>query len=70
MSDIATPAVTWTIDDGVAVVRLDDGKVNVLSHRTIELVHAAVDEAQAKACWLWPSSGDRASCRQASISPR
>ena len=25
----ATEAVTWTIDDGVAVVRLDDGKVTV-----------------------------------------
>ncbi len=45
----ATEAVTWTIDDGVAVVRLDDGKVNVLSHRTIELVHAALDEAQTEA---------------------
>jgi enoyl-CoA hydratase len=41
----SSDAVTWTIDDGVTVVRLDDGKVNVISHRAIELLHAALDEA-------------------------
>jgi enoyl-CoA hydratase len=39
--------VSCTIEDGVAVVRLDDGKVNVISHRVIELVHGALDEALA-----------------------
>jgi enoyl-CoA hydratase len=41
--------LTCTIEDGVAVVRLDDGKVNVVSHRLIELVHAALDTARAEA---------------------
>ena len=36
--------VTCTIEDGVAVVRLDDGKVNVVSHRVIELLHAGLDQ--------------------------
>jgi enoyl-CoA hydratase len=37
--------VSWTVDDGVLVVRLDDGKVNVLSHAVIERLHAALDDA-------------------------
>jgi len=37
--------VTCTIDAGVAVVRVDDGKVNVISHRVIERFHGALDEA-------------------------
>jgi enoyl-CoA hydratase len=41
--------VTCSIEDGVAVLRLDDGKVNVVSHRLIELVHAGLDEATASA---------------------
>jgi enoyl-CoA hydratase len=46
MSDTSSPdPVRCTVEDGVAVVRLDDGKVNVVSHRVIELVHAALDEA-------------------------
>jgi len=50
MSDAsAADAVTCTIEDGVAVVRLDDGKVNVVSHRVIELLHAALDRAEAEA---------------------
>jgi enoyl-CoA hydratase len=43
------PPVTTTIEDGVAVLRLDDGKVNVVSHRLIELVHAGLDQALADA---------------------
>jgi enoyl-CoA hydratase len=42
-----TDPVSCTIEDGVAVVRMDDGKVNVISHRVIELLHAALDEAIA-----------------------
>ncbi len=50
MSDTSMPdPVSCAIDDGVAVIRLDDGKVNVISHRVIELVHAALDEASASA---------------------
>jgi enoyl-CoA hydratase len=50
MTDTESAApVTTTIEDGVAVVRLDDGKVNVVSHRVIELVHAALDQALEEA---------------------
>jgi enoyl-CoA hydratase len=41
--------VTTTIDGDVAVIRLDDGKVNVVSHQVIDLVHAALDRAQTDA---------------------
>lgn len=41
--------LTCTIDDGVAVVRLDDGKVNVVSHRLVELLHEALDRAEQEA---------------------
>jgi enoyl-CoA hydratase len=47
MSD---PILTTTIDaDGVAVVRLDDGKANALSHTMIDLLHGALDQAEADA---------------------
>ena len=49
MSDAAPDPVTCTIEDGVAVVRLDDGKVNVISHRVIELLHAALDRSLEEA---------------------
>lgn len=50
MSDTTvSDPVTCTIDDGVAVLRLDDGKVNVVSHRVIELLHAGLDTALADA---------------------
>lgn len=50
MSDVpASDPVTCTIEDGVAVLRLDDGKVNVVSHRVIELLHAGLDSALADA---------------------
>jgi enoyl-CoA hydratase len=45
----APDPVTCTIEDGVAVLRLDDGKVNVVSHRVIELVLAGLDRAVAEA---------------------
>ncbi len=44
-----TESVTVTIDDGVAVVRLDDGKANAVSHAVIDAVHAALDRAAAEA---------------------
>ena len=49
VGDASPDPVTYTIDDGVAVVRLDDGKVNVISHRVLELLHAALDESIASA---------------------
>lgn len=44
-----TEPLTCTVEDGVAVVRLDDGKVNVISHRVIELIHESLDRALAEA---------------------
>jgi enoyl-CoA hydratase len=41
--------VTTTIDDGVAVVRFDDGKVNALSHTAIDALGTALDQAQSEA---------------------
>jgi enoyl-CoA hydratase len=49
MSDAAPGPVRTEIDDGVAVVRLDDGKVNVVSHQVIELLHLALDASLADA---------------------
>jgi enoyl-CoA hydratase len=48
MSDAAGPVVT-TIEDGVAVLRFDDGKVNALSYAAIEALHAGLDRAEADA---------------------
>src|SRR6476469_9905977 len=42
-------AVNTTIEDGVAVVRLDDGKMNALSMTVIDGLHAALDRAQSDA---------------------
>jgi enoyl-CoA hydratase len=41
--------VTTTIEDGVAVIRIDDGKVNVVSHQVIDLLHAGFDQAETDA---------------------
>lgn len=49
MADSEGDPVSCTIDDGVAVVRLDDGKVNVVSHRVIELIHGALDRSLEEA---------------------
>lgn len=43
------PVLTVTIEDGVAVVRMDDGKVNAVSHDLIDELHAALDRAVADA---------------------
>lgn len=45
--------VTTSIDDGVLVVRIDDGKANALSHDVLKALDAALDEA---------SDGDLAVC--------
>jgi len=50
MSDEPTnPPVTYALDDGVAVLRIDDGKVNVISHRVIDLLHKYLDNAEGEA---------------------
>jgi enoyl-CoA hydratase len=49
MPDAPVEPLTCTVEDGVAVVRLDDGKVNVVSHTLIERFHAALDQAEAEA---------------------
>jgi enoyl-CoA hydratase len=41
--------VLVTIEDGVAVVRIDDGKMNALSHEVLEQLHGALDTAEAQA---------------------
>jgi enoyl-CoA hydratase len=45
----ASGPVTTTVEDGVAVVRFDDGKANVLSHATIDALDEALDRAAADA---------------------
>lgn len=47
--DPSTPPVTYSLDDGVAVLRIDDGKVNVVSHRVIDLLHKHLDNAEGEA---------------------
>jgi enoyl-CoA hydratase len=41
--------VQVTIDDGVAVLQLDDGKANAISHDVIELLHTALDRSLEEA---------------------
>jgi enoyl-CoA hydratase len=42
-------SVNVSIEDGVCVVRLDDGKANAVSHDLIDAVHAALDRSEAEA---------------------
>jgi enoyl-CoA hydratase len=44
-----TDPVQLSIEDDVAVVRLDDGKANAVSHRLLEQLHEALDTAEAEA---------------------
>jgi enoyl-CoA hydratase len=52
--------VTTTIDGQVAVVRLDDGKMNALSHEVIGQLHAALDQAEERATAVCIVGNDRA----------
>lgn len=45
----ATGPVTTTIEDGVAVLRFDDGKANVLSYAAVDSFSIALDRARAEA---------------------
>ena len=49
MSDGTQAPVTTTIEDGVAVIRFDDGKVNALSYAAIEALSAGIDQAAEEA---------------------
>jgi enoyl-CoA hydratase len=41
--------ITTTLDEGVAVLQLDDGKANVFSYALLEQLTAALDEAEKEA---------------------
>jgi len=49
MSDRLSTAVSCTITDDVAVVRLDDGKANALTIEVIDAAHDAIDRAETEA---------------------
>src|SRR5438270_8669174 len=55
-------AVTTTVEDGVAVVRLDDGKANALSMAVIHGLHEALDEATADASAVCIAGNGKALC--------
>lgn len=55
-------AVTTTIEDGVAVVRLDDGKANALSMAVIASMHEALDTAAAQATSVCIAGNAKALC--------
>lgn len=57
--DPVTPAaVTHSISDDIAVIRIDDGKANALGHATIDAInHALDDAADAKAVVLFGRPG-------------
>lgn len=44
-----TDALTYRLDDGIAVLTLDDGKANALSHAILDDLHAALDRAEGEA---------------------
>jgi enoyl-CoA hydratase len=41
--------LTYTLEERVAVLRLDDGKANALSHAAIDAIHASLDRAEKEA---------------------
>lgn len=45
MSDV----LTYTLEDGVATLRMDDGKANAFSSDMFEIVNAALDKAETEA---------------------
>lgn len=47
MSDTADELVRYAFDDGVAVIRLDDGKANAISHEMANQINRALDQAEA-----------------------
>ena len=49
MLDSTCASVSYELAGDVAVVRLDDGKVNVLSHDVIAAIHESLDRAEQEA---------------------
>ena len=49
MSATSSPSVNYELTGDVALVRVDDGKVNVLSHEVITALHESLDRAESEA---------------------
>ena len=49
MPETSCPAVSYGLTGDVATVRLDDGKVNVLTHEVIAALHDCLDRAEQQA---------------------
>lgn len=49
MSGASCPSVSYELTDDVAVIRLDDGKVNVLTHEVIAALHNCLNRAEREA---------------------
>jgi len=49
MSDSTCASVSYELNGDVAVVGLDDGKVNVLTHEVIAALHESLDRAESEA---------------------
>ena len=41
--------VTYELKDSVAIIQMDDGKVNALSHQMVDALLSALDRAEAEA---------------------
>lgn len=46
IADPAAAPVTYALNDGIATISLDDGKVNALSIETLRALHGALDRAE------------------------
>lgn len=46
---MTTASVTYDLDGTVAVIRLDDGKANAISHDLLDALHEALDRAESEA---------------------
>ncbi|MHB1139765.1 MAG: crotonase/enoyl-CoA hydratase family protein [Microthrixaceae bacterium] len=46
-TETATDHVTYSLDDGIAVVSVDDGKANALGHATLGGIESALDRAES-----------------------
>lgn len=60
MSDAATAPVTYRLDDGVAVVTLDDGKANAMGPAVLDALATALDRAEEEAAALLLVGGAKA----------
>lgn len=49
MTEETAPIVRYELDGNVAVIRIDDGKANALSHAVIDALEASLRKAQAEA---------------------